>query len=338
MLTPFRAAIIGGGSIADKNHIPALKQLAPLVEVVAVCSRDVGKARAMADAHGIPHAFADPAVMYAECQPNVVINCTPNNLHYSLTMQALANNCHVLCEKPPAITAREAREMADVATQKGLTLAYNFQRRQSAQWRLMLRCRDEGQLGEVYHIKAHYLRRRGIPGWGSFTNKAIQGGGALMDLGVHVLDLALDVLNYPPPDKVLGNTYNFIGKTESKGLKGNWNPETFSVEDACMAHISFSTNASIALSASFALNMEVEETVNLEVFGSKGGATLYPFNLHTAVAGELADIRFPFLEELDNQLANTTAFLDACQGKPTTICTAEQGAVLMDIVERIYLS
>ncbi|GAA4454171.1 Gfo/Idh/MocA family oxidoreductase [Nibrella saemangeumensis] len=334
----FRAAIIGGGSIADKNHIPALQQLPDLVDIVAVCSRDLTKARALADKHNIPHAFADAAAMYRQCSPNVVVICTPNSLHHPYTMQALAQGCHVLCEKPPALTATEARDMASLARQNGLTLAYNLQLRQTREWELLMRCKDEGRLGEIYHIKAHFLRRRGIPGWGYFTNKAMQGGGALMDLGVHVLDLALCALDYAAPAQVLGNTYDFIGKAGGRGLMGAWDPKAFEVEDACTAYLSFSNKASIMLSTSFALNTQADKDRNLEIYGSRGGVKLFPFTLHTEVAGELADIHFPYLEQDDIQLKNTIAFLDACQGKPSNVCTAEQGAVLMDVIERTYQS
>ncbi|MGM9510213.1 Gfo/Idh/MocA family protein [Larkinella sp. GY13] len=337
-MSKFKAAIIGGGSIADKNHIPALKTLSDLVDIVAVCSRDGSKAQALADQHGIPHAFADAAEMYRTCQPNVVINCTPNTLHYPFTMQALENNCHVLCEKPPALHAHQAREMAELAAQKGLILAYNLQLRQTSEWELLMRCKANGQLGEIYHIKANFLRRRGIPGWGYFTNKEMQGGGALMDLGVHVLDLALCALDYAVPANILANTYDFIGKTGGKGLMGSWDPQKFEVEDACTAYLSFPNKASIMLSASFALNTKADIDRNLEVFGSKGGAKLFPFSLYTEVAGELADVQFPFLEDVDIQLKNTAAFLDACLGKPSNVCTAEQGAVLQEVVERIYAS
>ena len=333
-----KAAIIGGGNIADKNHIPALRQLADRVEIVAVCSRDLTKARALADKHGIAHAFADTAPMYEQVAPDVVVICTPNNLHHPQTMEALAHNCHVFCEKPPALNAQHAREMADLATQKNRVLAYNFQLRQSAEWALLMRCKADGLLGDIYHIKVHFLRRRGIPGWGSFTNKSMQGGGALIDLGVHVLDLALCALDYPTPDRVVGNTYDFIGKTGGKGLMGSWNPEQFEVEDAAMAYLAFPNKASIMLSASFALNTQADIDRNLELFGSKGGVRLFPFALHTELAGELADVRFPYLEETDMQLKNTTAFLDACVGKPSNVCTAEQGAILQEIIERIYQS
>lgn len=333
-----KAAIIGGGNIADTNHIPALNQLSDQVEVVAVCSRDLTKARALADKHGIAHAFADTGELYTQCAPDVVVICTPNNLHYPQTMEALTHNCHVFCEKPPAVSAQNAREMANLAAQKNLVLAYNFQLRQTSEWALLTRCKDDGLLGDIYHIKAHFLRRRGIPGWGYFTNKAMQGGGALMDLGVHVLDLALCALGYPTPDQVVGNTYDFIGKAGGKGLLGAWNPATFEVEDAATAYISFHNKASIMLSASFALNTQVDKDRNLELFGSKGGVKLFPFSLHTEIAGELADVQFPYLEEVDIQLKNTAAFLDACAGKPSNVCTAEQGAILQEIVERIYQS
>ena len=275
-MTLRKAAIIGGGNIADKNHIPALKQLSDQVDIVAVCSRDLTKARALADAHGIPHAFDTTTDLYEQCAPDLVVICTPNNLHYPQTMEALEHDCHVFCEKPPALNAQNARAMADLAAQKGRILAYNFQLRQTAEWQLFSRCQADGLLGDIYHIKAHFLRRRGIPGWGYFTNKAMQGGGALMDLGVHVLDLALCALGYPTPDQVLGNTYDFIGKAGGKGLMGNWDPATFEVEDAATAYLTFPNKASIMLSASFALNTQADKDRNLELFGSKGGVKLFP--------------------------------------------------------------
>ncbi|RRB06449.1 Gfo/Idh/MocA family protein [Larkinella rosea] len=337
-MSKFKAALIGGGSIADKNHIPALKHLSEQVEIVAVCSRDAAKARALADQHSIPFAYSDAGEMYRECHPNLVVICTPNNLHYPFAMQALEQGCHVFCEKPPAIRASEAREMAELAAKKGLVLAYNLQLRQTSEWELLMKCKASGQLGEIYHIKANFLRRRGIPGWGYFTNKEMQGGGALMDLGVHVLDLALCALDYAVPTGILANTYDFIGKTGGKGLMGSWDPQKFEVEDAAMAYLSFATNASIMLSASFALNTQTDIDRNLEVFGSRGGAKLFPLSLYTEVAGELADVNFPYLEAVDIQLKNTSAFVDACLGKPSNVCTAEQGAVLQEVVERIYLS
>ncbi|MFC5407754.1 Gfo/Idh/MocA family protein [Larkinella bovis] len=337
-MSKLKAALIGGGNIADKNHIPALKQLADLVEIVAVCSRDGIKAGALAQKHGIPHAFTDSVAMYEQCKPDMVVISTPNNLHYPYTIQALEQGCHVLCEKPPAIHAHEAREMADLATRNGLVLAYNLQLRQTSEWDLLMRSKADGQLGDIYHIKASFLRRRGIPGWGYFTDKAIQGGGALMDLGVHVLDLALCALDYAVPTQVLGNTYDFIGKTGGKGLMGSWNPQTFGVEDACMAYLAFPNNASIMLSSSFALNTQADINRNLEVFGSRGGATLFPFTLYTEVAGELANVHFPYLDNVDIQLKNTAAFLDACLGKPSNVCTGEQGAILQEVVEQIYKS
>jgi predicted dehydrogenase len=196
----------------------------------------------------------------------------------------------------------------------------------------------EGTLGEIYHIKANYLRRRGIPGWGNFTNKTIQGGGALIDLGVHILDLALDLMNYQKPSKVTGNMYDFIGKKGGKGLKGHWDGSKFDVEDACFAYLSFPNNASLMLSSSFALNRKEAENINLEVFGTHAGATLNPFEVFTEVAGELANVNFPHLMDNNPQLQNTIAFLDACQGKASNICTAEQGAILQAIVEEIYQS
>jgi predicted dehydrogenase len=338
-MAKFKAAIIGGGHIASQNHIPALKALNEEVEIVAICSRDINKARVLADQHGIPLAFDDAAEMYkSDLEPDLIFNCTANHLHHQFTMQALENGCHVLCEKPPGLNAQQALEMAELAHSKGKVLAYNFQRRQSHEFSILKKLQEEGRFGHIYHIKATYLRRRGIPGWGNFTNKEIQGGGALIDLGVHILDLALDLLDYQTPNQILGNTYDLIGNTGGKGLKGNWDPSKFEVEDACFAHLSFSDNTSISLSCSFALNQKEEESVNLEVFGSNAGAMLNPPVMFTEIAGELTDTHFPFVEKSNWQLKNTHAFIDACLGKPSNICNATQGAVLQEIVERIYQS
>lgn len=337
--TPFSVAIIGGGHIAKQNHIPILKQLSDRVKLTTICSRDLAKARTLADAFKIPFALDNTEALFkGDNKPDIVVNCTANNLHYPFTMQALENDCHVLCEKPPAMNAREAREMADLADKKGKVLAYNFQRRHTPQYTALKKSLKDGILGEIYHIKADYLRRRGIPGWGNFTNKSIQGGGALIDLGVHILDLALDLMDYQVPSKITGNIYDFIGKKGGKGLKGSWDGTKFSVEDACFAYLSFPNNASITLSSSFALNRKEAENINLEVFGTNAGATLNPFEVFTEVAGELANISFPHLSENNPQLENTIAFLDACEGKVSHICTAEQGAVLQEIVEAIYQS
>lgn len=334
-----KAAIIGGGHIADQNHIPALKALKDQVEVVAVCSRDLGKAQSLADKYGIPLAFDDTTDLYnSDDKPDFVINCTANNLHYPYTMQALEYGFHVFCEKPPAMNAKEAREMADLAEEQGKVLAYNFQRRQTPEYSMLKKSQEQGRFGEIYHIKANFLRRRGIPGWGNFTNKEIQGGGALIDLGIHILDLALGLMDYQIPDRIVANSYDFIGRAGGKGLKGDWDPEKFEVEDANFAYLSFPNNASIMLSSSFALNRKEEETVNLEVFGTKSGAIMYPLSIFTEVAGELADVHFPFLTEIDQQLQNTMAFIDACNGKETNICNAEQGAILQEVVEKIYNS
>lgn len=333
----YRAAIIGGGHIADQNHIPALQKLADRVEITAICSRDLTKARALADKYGIPGAFDNPEAMYqSEHRPHIIINCTANNLHYPFTLQALKNGCHVFCEKPPAMNAADAAEMADVAKQLGKTLAYNFQRRHTPAYIQLKKLVQEGYFGHIYHVKADYIRRRGIPGWGNFTNKTIQGGGALIDLGVHILDLALGLTGYQQPRKVVGNTYDFIGKTGGIGLKGAWNPETFEVEDACFGYLSMPDKSSITFSSTFALNIGVEEIINLEIFGTKAGAKLNPLELYTEVGGQLANISFPHLAETDPQLINTTAFLDACDGLDADICSAQQGAVLQQIVEDIY--
>ena len=171
---------------------------------------------------------------------------TPNYLHYLLAMQALAQGCHVFCEKPPALTGAQAREMAEEAARRGLILAYNFQLRQCPEFRHLLKCQAEGLLGDIYHIEARFQRRRGIPGWGSSTDKAAQCDDALLDLGVHVLDLALVLLAHARTEQVLANTFDHLGRAGGRGLLGSWDPARFSVEDAGTAYLAFPGNRSVS--------------------------------------------------------------------------------------------
>jgi hypothetical protein len=145
-------------------------------------------------------------------------------------------------------------------------------------------------------------------------------------------------LGYPDPLQVLASTYDYIGKQGGVGLMGNWDPEKFTVEDSCFAHIKLQNNSSVTLQAAFALNTEKKNSVTLEIFGSKAGASLFPLQLYTEQAGELVDINFPFLEEADHKRLSIQKFIEACQGYSTAICTAEEGTKLQKIIEMLYVS
>ena len=155
----------------------------------------------------------------------------------------------MFCKKPPALIGAEAREIAEEAARRGLTLACNFQLRQYFEFQHLPKCQAERLLGDIYHIGARFRRRQGTPGWGSFTDKAAQGGGALLDPDGRI-DLALVLLAYARPEQVLANTFDHLGR----GLLGSWDPARFSVEDASTAYLAFPGNRSVSLTTAFLLN------------------------------------------------------------------------------------
>jgi predicted dehydrogenase len=330
-----KVAIVGTGNIAQKVHIPYFSK-SPLSTVTAICSRDNSKGKAVAQQFSIPQSFTSLKETLDIARPDIVSVCTPNAFHYDAVIEALEYGCHVFCEKPPAISFQQASVMAAKAKEVNRVLAYNFNYRQRKEALILKQKIDEGFFGTVYHINATFIRRRGIPGWGNFTNKHLQGGGALIDIGVHVLDLAMYLLNYPACKAVLANTFDFIGKQGGFGLLGDWDKSNFTVEDSCFAHLKLQSNISITLQTAFALNTKSKSTINLEVFGSKAGATLLPLEFHTEEANNLLDTTYTFEEENNNSELSVQKFLEACLGKTTNICTADEGAMLQQVVEMIY--
>ena len=331
-----KVAIIGTGHIAQTAHVPGFTS--DESEVIAVCSRSKEKAISFAEKFSIIHPFDSIDEMLEKTQPDIVSVCTPNAFHYDAVMKSLDAGCHVLCEKPPATNYQHAKQMEEKAGEKNKILGYNFPYRQKKELSIVKKCLDENFFGSIYHINASFTRRRGIPGWGNFIDKDLQGGGALIDIGIHVLDLALHILNYPEPLHVSASVYDYIGKQPGIGLMGNWDPEKFTVEDSCFAHIRLKNNHSISLQAAFALNTEKKNSVNLEIFGSKAGASLFPLQLYTEQEGELVDINFPFQEEINHKELSVHKFVETCLGHSTNICSAREGSSLQNLIEMLYQS
>lgn len=215
-----RVGIVGCGGISRSAHIPAYLGCGSQVDLLAVADVVKGRAEECAREFSIPQAFSDPIEMLEQADLDAVSVCVPNKYHAPLTLAAIEAGCHVLCEKPPAMTAEEAEQMAFTAHRAGKILSYGFQYRHTPEVRTLKRFVEEGELGEVYVARVQALRRRGIPGWGVFTDRDVQGGGPLIDIGIHVLDTAMHLMGYPEPDIVLGATYLKIGNRKGVGMWG----------------------------------------------------------------------------------------------------------------------
>lgn len=266
----------------------------------------------MAEKFNIPYYFSSYEEMFKNIELDAVSVCTPNKFHAEVVIAALNNGCHVLCEKPPATSKADAERMTEAAKKNGKILTYNLHFRQSEEVQAVKNFIDAGEFGEIYAARVQVLRRRGIPGWGVFTNKEIQGGGPLIDIGVHMLDTALYLKDYPEVDYVSAATYDRIGKRGGLGLMGSWDPAKFTVEDSAFGFIRFKNGASLMLESSFALNIKDRSLMNVNLFGEKAGATVFPPVIYSEKHGNLIDIELPFLPEVDKRSKSIKNFIDAC--------------------------
>jgi len=262
-----RVAVIGLGM--GRGHIRDYLQC-PEAELVAICDQDAVRLAAVATEFGVAKTFTDYHEMLKSPRLDAVSVALPNFLHAPVTLDCLAAGKHVLCEKPLALNAHEAEQMVRAARSRGLTLMVNFNFRfEAAAWTVH-NAVDEGLLGDVYFARTGWHRNRGIPSWGGwFTTKRLSGGGGLIDLGVHRLDLALWYMGYPAPVAVSGAVYGHLGK-ELARRQGR----EFDVDDLAAGFVRFANGATLAVEASWATNSEKCEEMFTTLYGTRGGASL----------------------------------------------------------------
>ena len=193
-------------------------------------------------------------------------------------------------------------------------------------------------MGDIYAARVHAIRRRGIPGWGVFTNKELQGGGPLIDIGVHMLDTALYLMGYPEPEVVLGKTHQQIGNKKGVGLLGEWDYENYTVEDMAVGMVTFKNGATLTLEAAFAANVEKDETMQVSLMGNKGGADIFPLKIYQEKYNTLIDSTPAYLPEINGHQLEINQFVECCLEGKTPLSTPEQGLIIQKIVNAIYES
>jgi predicted dehydrogenase len=272
---PLRAGIIGLG--AGRAHMRGYQQAAG-VDVFALAGKETERLAELAAIYGAERTYTDWEDLVADPDVDVVSVATPNSLHAPITIAALGAGKHVLCEKPLSVEAGSAADMVHAAVEAGrvLEVAFNFRRRGDV--RVLKGYIDEGKLGKVYHAKASWIRRRGIPGIGSwFASKEMAGGGPLIDLGVHVLDLALYLMGEPKVISVTANTYSELGHRGIGGYNSRrfGNDLPFDVEDLATAFLRFENGSTLLLEAAWAANQHRKEDIEIELMGVDGGADIW---------------------------------------------------------------
>lgn len=328
MTSRTRVGVMGLGW-PGREHLKAYASM-PNVEVVAIADADETRLQEQARAYNLPAKYLDYRTMLENEALDAVSVCLPNFLHYEASAEALQRGVHVLCEKPPTLKAAEAMALHELATEKGCKLMYAFSVRFTPGAQLIKKVAEDGELGEIYFGHAIYLRRRGIPigkgGW--FVDKARAGGGALIDIGVHVLDCTWWLMGCPDPVSVSGSAY-----TKFKALV----PEDihFDVDDAAFALVKFANGATILLETSWALNLPNQH--NVIVSGTKGGAQLSPLTIFSECKGAPCEIS-PQPAEQNSVQAECAHFIDCIRMNKEPISSSLQGYRLMQMLDAIYES
>lgn len=343
-MSKLRVGIIGAGSISDM-HFQSYHHH-PEVELVAVCDLKQDRAEVKAKQYNIEHVFTDYQDLLALDTLDAVSICTWNNSHADIAIAALAHDKHVLVEKPLSKTVEEAERVQKAVEKSTKTLQVGFVRRFATNTAVLKRFIDAGDLGQLYYAKASSLRVLGNPG-GWFSDVDRSGGGPLIDIGVHIIDMCWYLMGKPKVQSVTGSTYKALGNRANIEYKSfyqaaDYDPDHNTVEDLATAMIKFENGATLAVDASFTLHGKEDKT-EVHLFGEKGGATIEPaLSLYTEQHNVLTDITpkidaptFDFNESFQNEINH---FVDCAKGHMTTIAPVEDGLEVMKILAAIYES
>lgn len=364
MNAKLKVGFIGCGGIANGKHFPGMEQQSELAEMVAFCDLVKERAERAAAKYGTPDAkvYTDYRELLADKSIDAVFVLTPNVSHAEITCAALESGKHVLCEKPMAATEADAKKMLEARDKSGKLLTIGYQYRHFPVNQVAKKTIDDGWLGDIYYAEALYLRRRGVPTWGVFTDKSKQGGGPLIDIGTHALDLTLFLMNNYEPQYVAGTSFEKLGRTLDPEHQGQtrrdmtpdaWDPNTYEVEDLAVGQIKMKNGAVIDLKASWALNMAEDAgafgDAKVKLCGMKGGLDTHTgvVRLNHVVAGQLAMTTIGKKVEayipgftggkppvsLEHQI-----FVEAILGKRDLFVTADQAYVVTKILDAIYQS
>ena len=268
-----KIGIIGCGGIANGKHMPSLSKL-PNVRLVAFCDIIPERAEAAKQKYGTEDAktYVDYKQLLADPDIEVVHVLTPNREHAQITVDALYAGKHVMCEKPMAKTAEDAKRMYEAARATGKKLTIGYQHRHKPQSVYAKQYIDSGALGEIYYANCLAIRRRGTPNWGVFLDEEAQGGGPIIDIATHSLDLTLYLMNNYEPEMVVGKTHKKLEHPEAGNIWGDKGVSTTALEEAACAFIRMKNGATIMLETSWALNTcEPIEEGSCVLCGSREG-------------------------------------------------------------------
>lgn len=344
MSEKIKVGVIGVGSI---SHCHITGYLAnPDVELYAFCDINEEQLKAMGEKYGVERLYTKAEDMLALPEIDAVSVCTWNAAHAPCTIAALNAGKHVLCEKPMAMSVEEGLAMQEAAEKNGKLLMIGFVRRYGNDCKILKDFIDNDHFGDLYYTKATYLRRNGNPG-GWFGDLRYSGGGPLIDLGVHVIDLVRYLLGNPKPVSVYAATFKKLLDRPGIKDKAGYTPShaipdlKCDVEDMATALIRFDNGAVLNVEASFSLNVK-SDSGSIELFGTKAGAKIDPeLEMFTNVNDYMANINLcmPTALSFDGLFTNEIAhFVDCVKSGATCVSPASDGVEMMRILEAAYES
>ena len=326
--------MIGVGKICQGVHLPAYDKIDD-AEIVAICDINEKTLNEVSKKYPNARTYTDYKKMI-ECEElDAVDICTPNNIHSEAAVFALEHGLNVMCEKPDAVSVIEAEKMKDAAEKSGKTLMVMRNNRYRPSTRFLKQYIAEGKMGDIYAGRCGWIRRRGIPGWGGwFTDKAQAGGGPLIDLGVHIIDLAMYLMGNAKPVTVSGSTYTKFAHTACSKMD---------VEDLAMGFIRFDNGACLQIEFSWASNISSDQMF-VELRGTKSGSRMSgidrKFEIFTEECGVNANV-CPDIDDyrgMQHHEGNIRHFVDVINGKAEPDFTPEQGVNVVKILEALYKS
>ncbi len=276
VIQPLRVGVIGLG-FGGETHVKSYMQL-PNVEVVALAGLEEERLAALGASYAIPHLYRRYEDILERDDLHAISVCVPNYLHAPIAIAALERGLHVLSEKPLARSGEEAEAMVAVAAKANRVLQVVFNHRMRGDVQTLKQYIDEGKLGHIYYAKATWMRRRGIPGSGTwFVSKEMAGGGPLIDLGVHVLDIALHLLGEPDVVSVSAATYNELGRRGlgvDKRARKYGSGSAYEVEDLATAFLRLENGGTLLLETSWATHSSASDDFGVTLYGTEGGAEI----------------------------------------------------------------
>ena len=337
-----RIGVIGAGQIAY-NHCGEIQSY-PEAEIIAVADISEERRTRLQHMYGAEKSFSDPLELARAKGIDAVTVALPNKLHAGVSIAALEAGKHVLLEKPMAMNLEEAQAVAEAAERNDRVLMLGMNQRFSREAQTVKALVKQGVLGDIYHAKTFWYRRTGTPKFGTwFCRKEMAGGGALLDIGVHLLDLCLHLMGNFQPASVTGSVYTKFG---NRGLgEGSWGmsdrEETlFDVDDFATAFIKMRNGATVSLNVSWAIHQKEENSHNVQLYGTEAGAGTFPPEIYRSardgdeyhvVAPKNVPLQYPHRSRFHN-------WLDAILGKDQLEVTLEEALTVQRILDAIYAS